>query len=168
MKKIIKYITIIAMLSCVFAVNAQNLSIKKGVAAPDFSVKMIDGTEVSLSTLKGKTVLLHFWATWCPPCVRELPHIADMAIKYSNDITVLTISAGEDKNTVLKFLESKNGNLSSLISGYDDNGLISSKYNVSAIPYTIFINKDGIVSDLNIGAYTPEKLENAIKNSIKK
>ena len=64
------------LLCCAFPVSAQKTGIRKGKQAPDFSVKMTDGTELMLSSLRGKPVLLHFWATWCPPCVRtKLPFL---------------------------------------------------------------------------------------------
>lgn len=149
------------------SVFAQKTKISKGNAAPDFSVKMTDGAEISLSDLRGKPVLLHFWATWCPPCVRELPHIAGIAADRSDDIAVLAISVGETKETVREYIDSKDGDFASFVSGYDDDGAVSRLYNVTAIPYTIFISPDGIITEVQTGAYTPDRLKISVDKAVR-
>ncbi|MCI6179002.1 MAG: TlpA family protein disulfide reductase, partial [Treponema porcinum] len=111
--------------------------------------------------------LLHFWATWCPPCVRELPYIAKIAAERQDEITVLAISAGETKETVVEYINSKDGDFSSFVSGCDEDSSISFMYNVTAIPYTLFISADGIITDTQMGAYTPERLKSAVDKAVR-
>lgn len=155
------------LLCCAFPVSAQKTGIRKGKQAPDFSVKMTDGTELMLSSLRGKPILLHFWATWCPPCVRELPSVAKISAERSDEITVLAISAGETKETVSEYINSKDGDFSSFVSGCDEDSSISFMYNVTAIPYTLFISADGIITDVQMGAYTPERLKSAVDKAVR-
>lgn len=157
----------VALLGFPASVFAQRAKIRKGNAAPDFSVKMTDGTEISLSDLRGKPVLLHFWATWCPPCVRELPHIANIAADRSDDITVLAVSVGEDKETVREYIDSKDGDFASFVSGYDDDGSVSVLYTVTAIPYSIFISPDGIITEVQAGAFTPDRLKLSVDRAVR-
>ncbi len=148
------------------ALWAQSDAIGQGMAAPDFSVKMTDGTVRSLSSLRGKPVMLHFWATWCPPCVRELPMIAEAAQAYSGRLEVFAVSAGESRETVSAYLDRQGGALSSFVSGYDDTAEVSFLYNVSAIPMTLFIDEAGIITFVQIGAFNQSTLDAAIERAL--
>lgn len=144
----------------------QGMAIRQGNAAPDFSVKMTDGAEKTLSSLRGKPVMLHFWATWCPPCVRELPMIAEAAQVYSGRLEVFAVSSGETRGTVSAYLARQGGLLSSFVSGYDDTAEVSFLYGVSAIPMTIFIDEQGIITSVNVGAFTASSLDSAIRRAL--
>ena len=145
---------------------AQGGAIRAGSVAPDFSVKMTDGASRSLSSLRGKPVLLHFWATWCPPCVRELPMIAEAAEIYAGQLEVLAVSSGETLGTVSAYLARQGGALASLVSGYDDTAEISFLYNVSAIPMSVFIDGQGVITSVHVGAFTAGALEAAIRRAL--
>ena len=84
---------------------AKTTLVKVGEAAPDFTVTMFDGEQLTLSKLKGKVVLVNFWATWCPPCREELTHVEKEIIKAfeGKDFVFLPISRGEKRETVEKF-----------------------------------------------------------------
>ena len=76
-----------------------------GALAPDINVKTLDGQTVELSKLRGKRVVLDFWATWCPPCVKEIPHFIRLFNETSRDqVTVLGISS-EDESTLKPFVK---------------------------------------------------------------
>ena len=145
---------------------AQSGAIKAGSLAPDFSVKMTDDTTRSLSSLRGKPVLLHFWATWCPPCVRELPMIAEAAQVYAGQLEVLAVSSGEARNVVSSYLSRQGGALSSLVSGLDDTASVSFLYNVSAIPMSIFIDERGFITAVHVGAFSASALDKAISRAL--
>ena len=77
----------------------------EGAEAPDFTVEMIDGSKVALSELRGKVVLLNFWATWCPPCREELSHVQQQVIDRfaGEEFVFLPISRGEERAAVEAF-----------------------------------------------------------------
>ena len=145
---------------------AQSGAIRAGAVAPDFSVKMTDGATRTLFSLRGKPVLLHFWATWCPPCVRELPLIAEAAQVYAGRLEVLAVSSGEARNAVSSYLSRQGGALASFVSGYDDDAAVSFLYNVSAIPMSIFIDERGIVTAVHVGAFSAGALDEAIRRAL--
>ncbi|MBO5136932.1 MAG: TlpA family protein disulfide reductase [Spirochaetaceae bacterium] len=149
-----------------FAVPKKQKQQNNSIEAPNFTVQMSDGTEASLSDFRGKPVLLHFWATWCPPCVEELPLIAQLAQDRAEEIRVFAISLGEDVKTVQTYLSSKEGALKKLVSGCDANGLVASMYGVSAVPCTLFIDEDGKVLFGQVGAFSQESLEAALEKAL--
>lgn len=81
--------------------------VRAGDAAPDFTVSLFDGGSVRLSDLRGKTVLVNFWATWCPPCREELTRVqAELIDRFEGrDFVFLPVSRGETRETVARFRE---------------------------------------------------------------
>lgn len=121
----------------------------EGDSAPDFTVEMADGNTFTLSEQSGKVVLLNFWATWCGPCVREMPAFERLHSDYGEELAILAIDCAEDKDTVNQFI-SDNGYTFPI--AYDVEGTVLVKYPSDGIPYTLVIGKDGIVRDIYIGA----------------
>jgi thiol-disulfide isomerase/thioredoxin len=76
-----------------------------GVAAPDFELENLEGKSVKLSELKGKPVFLDFWATWCGPCRRALPHTQEFAKKYKGKAHIYAVNVRESKEKVQQFME---------------------------------------------------------------
>lgn len=120
-----------------------------GKPAPDFTLKSLDGTDVSLSSLKGKIVILDFWATWCGPCRKGLPVLMEIAKARANDNVVLwAVDLDESKSKVEDFLKKKGWNLPVLL---DAKGKVSQKYGVGGIPHTVVIGPDGVIHSVEIG-----------------
>jgi peroxiredoxin len=135
-----------------------------GKPAPDFTLKSLDGTDVSLSSLKGKIVILDFWATWCGPCRKGLPVLMEVAKARANDNVVLwAVDLDESKSKVQDFLKKKGWNLPVLL---DAKGKVSQKYGVGGIPHTVIIGPDGVIHSVEIGFggkdATMKKLNTAI------
>jgi peroxiredoxin len=135
-----------------------------GKPAPDFTLKSLDGTDVSLSSLKGKIVILDFWATWCGPCRQGLPVLMEVAKARANDNVVLwAVDLDESKSKVQDFLKKKGWNLPVLL---DAKGKVSQKYGVGGIPHTVIIGPDGVIHSVEIGFggkdATMKKLNTAI------
>lgn len=130
--------------------------------APDFTVEMIDGTKVTLSELRGKVVLLNFWATWCPPCREELTRVqADLIDKFKGrDFVFLPISRGEKRETVEAFLK-KNGYTFPV--GLDTDQSIFNLYASNYIPRNFLINRHGVVLDATVG-YDSAEFEQLVKH----
>lgn len=122
-----------------------------GERASDFQLENLDGQSTSLSDLRGKPVLVNFWATWCPPCVSEMPYLQQLYEEQSGKgLAVLTINAGESHSKVTKFLQTHNLSLPVLL---DSSNNVAQKYNITGIPTTFFIDKDGIIQEKIIGAF---------------
>ncbi|MDR2135823.1 MAG: TlpA family protein disulfide reductase [Treponema sp.] len=126
-----------------------------GKRAPDVTLAAPDGRTVKLSDYRGKPVVLHFWATWCGPCVRELPLIADLGARNSPDLTVLAVNCAETDREVSAFLAERNLTLNVMM---DRDFRISKTYNVDAIPQTFMIDSDGLIRSVRVGAYDQRDL----------
>lgn len=112
------------------------------VAAPDFSLKDVRGRDFQLSMFRGQVVLLNFWATWCPPCVDEVPSLEQLTVKMRGKLfRLLAVSVDENWDTVGKFF-AKGSPLDVLL---DTPKATSQKYGTSKFPETYLIDKQGRV-----------------------
>src|SRR5580658_3995032 len=130
-----------------------------GSAAPDFTVHDSNRT-VTLSQLKGQVVVLNFWATWCPPCIEEMPSLVQMQERMkSKGVTVLAVSIDVDENAYRKFLTQHGVNL---LTVRDPEEKTPSLYGTHMWPETYIIDRNGIVRRKFIGAVDwtePEVIE---------
>ncbi len=126
-----------------------------GDEAPLFSVEMLSGTDISLESLRGKVVLINFWATWYPPCQKELKCVqTDLIDRFAGrDFVFLPISRGEERAVVAKFLE-QNGYTFDV--GLDPEKAIFDLYATNYIPRNFLINRHGVVAAATVG-YEPEE-----------
>jgi thiol-disulfide isomerase/thioredoxin len=116
----------------------------------DFTLPLLDGENVTLSSLKGKVVLLNFWATWCPPCREEMPSMEVLYQRYKDlEFEMLAVNLREDTNTIRQFME-RNGFTFPV--PLDQYGRVGSVYGIRSIPTTLIINKDGIIIGRIVGA----------------
>ena len=143
--------------------------VKAGQKAPAFEVQMFDGSTVKLADLKGKVVLLNFWATWCPPCRAELARVEkDIIEKFKGQKFVfIPISRGEKRETVAAFRE-KMGY--SFPMGLDTDGRVYAEYAQTYIPRNFLIDKKGNVVKASVGYDEAEfaELIKLIEEEIKK
>jgi len=103
-----------------------------------------------LHDLKGKVVVLNFWATWCPPCVEEMPSLVQMQSRlHDNGVTVLAVSVDVDENAYKKFLKDHDVDL---LSVRDPNQKANSVYGTFKFPETYIIDRQGVVRRKFIGA----------------
>ena len=135
--------------------------IKKGDKAPDFTVEMVDGEQITLSKLKGKVVVVNFWATWCPPCRQELKVVEKELINRfkGKDFVFLPISRGEAKKTVEAFRK-QNGYTFPM--GLDPKQAIYKKYASNYIPRNFVVGKDGKVIYVSVG-YEPKEFAEMVE-----
>lgn len=127
----------------------------KGDRAPDFSLKDINGNTVSLSKLKGKKVILNFWATTCPYCKIEMPELEKFIKNHKNDVQLLAIDIGENKSTVNSYLNGKGYTFTILL---DNDTKVALDYKVQFIPMSFFIDKSGIIRSIGNGAMTYDEI----------
>ena len=127
-----------------------------GTTAPDFAAVTPDGQMVHLSDFKGKPVVLDFWATWCGPCQRSMPHLEKVYQQVKDKgVAVLGVCVWDDKSAYEKWVKENQGTYS-FPTAYDPagraaNGIAGSLYNVSGIPTQYLIDKDGKVVVANVG-----------------
>jgi cytochrome c biogenesis protein CcmG, thiol:disulfide interchange protein DsbE len=120
-----------------------------GTAAPDFTVKDSDHT-VTLSQLKGQIVVLNFWATWCPPCIEEMPSLVRMQQRMQpKGVTVVAVSVDVDESNYRRFLRDHGVNL---LTVRDPDQKSNSLYGTSKFPETYIIDRGGVVRRKFIGA----------------
>ncbi len=139
--------------------------LKIGGPAPDFSLKDMSGKLVRLSELKGKVVLIEFWATWCPPCKMAVPELNELQAEHANsNLVILGISIDEDRKLLEDFMED-NEILYTVL--YDDNGIFEN-YGVYTVPTALVIDVQGNVVEHHLG-YAPgifEQLLEGVEGSL--
>ncbi len=129
-----------------------------GAAAPDLTVKDIAGNTITLSSLKGRRVILDLWATWCPPCKMEIPHFVKLRDMYdSNDLVIIGISR-EDERTVASFGDKNRINYLLVA----EKNLPSPYTDVVSIPTTFFIDRKGIIRNVATGYQDFESLNSFV------
>jgi peroxiredoxin len=138
--------------------------LKAGAAFPDFSVKDLDGKPMSVSALKGKVVLIDFWATWCPPCVREIPNVIAAYKKYhSKGFDILGVSLDQDKAALAGFIKKNDMTWPQYFDGQGFDNALAAKYGIQSIPSTYLIDQKGNIIATNLRG---EELETAVAKAI--
>ena len=132
-------------------------------AALDLKLRDMHGAEVNLADFKGKPMLINFWATWCPPCLEEIPYFVELVDKYKDDgLVVLGISTDDTADQVRPFANNLKMNYPVLI-GLDQPEVERAFGAMWAIPVTIFVKKDGTVCKTHRGTQTKEFFEQHVK-----
>jgi len=131
-----------------------------GSKAPNFTLKNLQGEDVSLSQYRGKKVLLNFWASWCTPCKIELPHFQALWNKYNPgaDFVILTVAGSQSEEAAIRAFIT-NGNYTFPVC-LDPNEEAFNRYDLTSIPKTYFIDKDGVIRRIQQGMFTgPGEIE---------
>jgi peroxiredoxin len=132
----------------------------EGSKAPDFTLLDLNGKQHKLSDYKGKTVMVNFWGTWCPPCKDEMPAIQHQFDKRDKqNVEFLALNLGESKITVQSFVDQYKITFPILL---DDNEATRKRYGVSQYPTTFFITPDGKISKIMIGEMTEAYIEKTL------
>ena len=126
--------------------------------APDFTLTALDGTPVSLTDLRGKVVLLNFWATWCPPCKAEMPDLNALHEKYGaeQDFVVVGVNVEEDAEAVKPFVEQHQLAFPILLDR--DSHVTTQLFGVRPLPTTFIIDREGFIRDAWNGQIAPEAM----------
>jgi len=145
---------------------------KQAIKAPDFTLVDQYGQTHTLSEYEGKVVFLNFWATWCPPCRSEMPHIEEIYNQYNNseDVIILGVAApnvGKEgsKEDIIEFLE-ENGYTFPVV--FDNTVEVMQEYYIEALPSTFIIDEDGNVDKYIPGAMDKNTMEQLIEETLAK
>lgn len=131
-----------------------------GREAPPFSLRSIDGGEISLKSLRGKPVVVNFFATWCGPCVTELPAFQAQAARHADQgLSFLLVDMQEDADTVAVFLGELGVTLPAVL---DQTGEVAKTYRVRGLPSTFFVDREGIIRSVHLGALDENLLQMGI------
>lgn len=143
------------------------VSFSNSAKAPDFNLKDQYGVIHSLENYKGKVIFLNFWATWCPPCKKEMPDIENIYKEYGEnkkDVVILGVNS-EKENEAKKFLKDKGYTFPTVI---DENSEVMRKYFIQAFPTSFVIDKEGNVYGYVMGGLTKEQIKQVIEEVLKK
>lgn len=137
--------------------------LKAGNKAPDFTAELIDGSSLALSDLKGKPVIINFWATWCGPCVREMPAFERLKEDFGDEIGIIAVNCGDDADTVKDFVD-ENGYTFPV--ALDENYEVAMLYPSNSIPYTVVLDANGKITHVSTGAYDADTMYDRYKEAL--
>lgn len=137
--------------------------------AADFTLKTMAGEEISLSDFKGKVVILDFWATWCPPCVKEIPHFNELAQEYKDEgLVVFGVSVDRDGAKAVHKFEKNKMTINYPLAlydqpTYDQYQMYLPEDRRRGIPFTFVIDREGYIREHYVGYRPKEEFVKAIK-----
>jgi peroxiredoxin len=136
-----------------------------GKPAPEFALYTLDGRSVRLSSLRGKVVLLNFWATWCAPCRVEMPWLVDFSRRYQRQgLEVVGVSVDDgDRDRVAAFVRATNVNYTIVLK---DKAVSDAYGGLRFLPQTFFIGRDGKVVKRTYGVRGKDEFENDIRQAL--
>jgi peroxiredoxin len=134
--------------------------LKVGAKAPDFELKTLAGDTVKLSDLKGKKVMLNFWATWCPPCKAEMPAMEEFHKEAGDEVVILAVNI--DPHLDVKAFVDENGITFPIPLDAEDK--VNETYQVLSIPTTYFIDTKGNIGNKYIGAMNLDAMKQYTKD----
>jgi len=129
---------------------------KIGALAPDFTLPGLDGTPVRLSDLRGKTVLINFWATWCGPCRKEFPELVKLVQQQGDrGLVVLAVDVSESRDDVARFAQEFGATFPIVL---DSDSSVVQSYRLIGLPTSLFVDRDGILRAQQLGPLSEASL----------
>jgi cytochrome c biogenesis protein CcmG/thiol:disulfide interchange protein DsbE len=132
----------------------------QGSMAPDFALTDLDGNPIRLSDLRGRPVVLNFWASWCGPCVEEFPLLRDAAERHAADGLVVIGVVFQDRSAAARDFMARNGGTWQV--AMDPGERVASAYGILGPPETYFIDREGIIEARHIGQFSASSLESKV------
>lgn len=142
---------IFLVLLMILSVSALSAQIKKGKAAPEIKLKDTNGEFISLSSYKGKVVLLDFWASWCIPCRRNNPSLVALYEKFKGEgFEILGVSIDENNDAWKKAIEKDGLSWKQVVDNKGWNAKSTDDYIIDAIPASFLIDQEGVIRGVNL------------------
>ncbi|MDH5637199.1 MAG: TlpA family protein disulfide reductase [Nitrospinota bacterium] len=134
--------------------------------APIFKLEKPGGGQISSADIAGKVTLVNFWATWCVPCVREIPHLDTAYGKYrAQGFLIVGVNYQQDEKRVLRFMEKRPVSYPMAL---DTEGDFSKLFGVNALPVSILIDREGFITHKLVGTLSKKVLENWLAETLGK
>jgi thiol-disulfide isomerase/thioredoxin len=142
--------------------------VRPGRPAPDFSAEVISGGDpgnrIRLSTLRGKAVVIDFWASWCAPCREQMPVVEEMKHRFADkDLVVVGINTSDSRSDALQFLQGRPPAYPSL---FDDGGFVAKAYDVRTLPELVVVDREGVISAVRKSIVREPELEQLIRDAL--
>lgn len=135
-----------------------------GDPAPDFTLVDLDGNRVTMSELRGRPVILNFWATWCGPCRVEMPDLAALQAEHvDDDLLVLAVNQAESAEQVRAFLDELELDLTAVL---DSKGEVADAYGAFFLPSTMFVDANGTITAFHRGIISPDQAAGYLQQTL--
>jgi len=157
---------LLGALVCVIFLSMRERIVQEGDSAPDFSITADNGRTITTANFGGKLLLLNFWATWCPPCIEELPSLDQFQRQFANSgLVVLGVSVDKDEKAYRRFLSRVNV---SFLTARDPDSKISADYGTFKYPESYLINRDGkvVMKVINATNWIDDKMVSFVKSQL--
>jgi len=128
-----------------------------GNVAPDFALADLDGNPIRLADLRGRPVIVNFWASWCGPCVEEFPLLSDAATRHADDGLVVVGIVWQDRSEAARDFMARNG--ATWAAAMDPGERVATDYGILGPPETYFIGRDGTIVARQIGQISAASLD---------
>ncbi len=144
---------------------------QKGQLAPDFEISDYNGSRHSLSDFRGQVVYVNFWATWCTPCLIEMPDIAALQEEFGDELAIITINRRESLDAAetyfenLPLLDGGTG-ISFTVDGMDPDDTLYDLYRAFAMPTSFFVDPDGVISIVGHGLISLDQMRTAVNGAL--
>ena len=144
---------------------------QKTQLAPDFEISDFDGSRHKLSDFRGQVVYVNFWATWCVPCLFEMPDIAELQDEFGDDLVVITVNRRESLADAAAYFEDLprldgSKGVSFAVDGMDPDETLWDHYRAIAMPSSYFVDPDGVISAVGHGLISLEQMRTVVNESL--